>query len=168
MVTFSHFTLILATLFISTSALASLEDDVKALAKIVAIQQAELQSVKSKQAEGQAYYYTGAFATSKDWEADLIFNKNYGAFCKQLGKTLVRGEEITQHYHVGRGNGYFYKGWFYLGSRYCADDTHIYGTEQTGTYNVWRYNGNCGCCIDRGSSDPTHWSMEMSAIIYCK
>jgi hypothetical protein len=115
------------------------------------------------------YMYEGALATATEWEADLIFNKRYGRFCQAIGKTYVSHQELVNHYHPGRENGYFYAGWYYVGPRYCADDTLFATTESpstpTGSYSVWKYSGNCGCCI---ASNNGNWTIEARALITCK
>jgi hypothetical protein len=120
----------------------------------------------------QPYYFTGAFATPTEWMADVIFNGNYARFCQAIGKTYSRAEELQAHYtdpiwdstFSGRGNGYFYPGWYYVGSRFALTDTHTYGNGNVGDpYNVWKYNGGNGCCMARNS-----WTFERSAIIWCK
>ena len=120
----------------------------------------------------QPYYFSGAFATPTEWMADVIFNGNYARFCQAIGKTYSRADELQSHYSEpiwdntfnGRGNGYFYPGWYYVGSRFALTDTHTYGNGNVDDpYNVWMYNGGNGCCMARNS-----WTFERSAIIWCK
>ena len=110
------------------------------------------------------YYFHGSLATSSEWMADATWNSNYPRFCEAIGKTYVRSEQLQYHFQPERGNGYFYSGWYYSGTRYCEADTHIWGNGTAGwPYNVWRYSGECGCCPhDHG------WGFEASAIIWCR
>ncbi|OAD23752.1 hypothetical protein THIOM_000408 [Candidatus Thiomargarita nelsonii] len=99
--------------------------------------------------------------------ADVIFNGNYKRFCEAIGKTYVRAEELQAHYQIGRTNGYFYEGWYYAGARFCDSDTQVWTGGKTSpdyAYAVWKYSGKCGCCI------PVieNWTLERSAIIWCK
>lgn len=119
----------------------------------------------------QAYYFTGSLATPTEWMADVVFNGNYARFCQAIGRTFTHAEELQAHYteennsgFTGRGNGFFYQGWYYVGSRYAITDTHVYGeTDPNSPYSVWKYNGGEGCCISRSG-----WTFERSAIIWCK
>jgi hypothetical protein len=115
------------------------------------------------------YYFHGAFATPTEWMADVIMNGKYERFCQAIGRDYVKAETLQAHYHTGKGNGYFYKGWYYVGRRFCDTDTHVWGPGDTDNpYNVWIYNGNCGCCIDRSDGSSDQWTYERSAIIWCK
>jgi hypothetical protein len=121
----------------------------------------------------QPYYFNGSFATPSEWMADLVFNANYARFCEAIGRTFSRAEELQAHYtepgpagstDMGRGNGYFYQDWYYVGSRYADSDVHVYGNgDPADLYNVWQYKGGAGCCGARNG-----WTYERSAIIWCK
>ena len=128
---------------------------------------ATLQSVAQRLTtleQPQTHFYEGAFATPTAWEADLIYNKNYKRFCDALGKQYVSASELVHHYHSSRANGYFYKDWYYVGPRFCADDTGVYdAADPANPYSVWKYNGNCGCCVP-----STNWTIEVRALITCK
>ena len=51
-----------------------------------------------------------------------------------------------------------------MGPRYCTDDTPVYdAADPANPYSVWKYNGNCGCCIS-----STNWTIEVRALITCK
>ncbi len=119
----------------------------------------------------QPYFVSGSFSTHQEWMADLIFNKNYARFCQVINRTFVRAEGVQDHYteppsiQRGRGNGFFYPDWYYIGTRYALTDTHIYGDGDANfPYNVWQYKGGNGCCVWRSDT----WTMEVSAIIWCK
>jgi len=119
----------------------------------------------------QPYFVSGSFATPTEWMADLVFNKNYSRFCQAINRTFVRAEGVQDHYtespgmQRGRGNGFFYPDWYYIGGRYALTDIHIYGNGNAGDpYNVWQYKGGNGCCVQ----NDTAWTMEVSAIIWCK
>ncbi len=91
-------------------------------------------------------------------------NANYARFCTQIGKTFVSAAEAVGHYNSRASNGYFYDGWYYAGVRFCASDTHYSGGgDPANPYNVWRYNGGCGCCIE-----TAQWTFERRAIINCR
>lgn len=118
----------------------------------------------------QPYFVSGSFATPSEWMADLVFNKNFARFCQAINRTFVRADVVQDHYTeenyelTGRGNGYFYPGWYYVGTRVALTDTHVYGeTNPENPYSVWMYNGGNGCCIRRNG-----WTMEVGAIIWCK
>jgi hypothetical protein len=113
----------------------------------------------------QPYPFHGSFATPSEWMADLIFNDNYSRFCQAIGRTYSRVEELQNHHANSQsGNGYFYSGWYYSGTRYLASDTHIYGDgNPDNPYNIWKYNGGAGCCIERAGL-----AYETTAIIWCK
>jgi hypothetical protein len=118
----------------------------------------------------QPYYFTGALATPIEWMADAVFNGNYARFCQAIGRTFSRADELQSHFTdapatgIGQGNGHFYTGWYYVGTRVDSADTHVYGNGDPGdNYNVWKYNGGAGVAISRAS-----WTYERSAIIWCK
>lgn len=120
----------------------------------------------------QPYFVSGSFATPSEWMADLVFNKNYARFCQAISRTFVRAEGVQDHFteptgvQRGRGNGFFYPDWYYIGARYALTDTHIYGNgNPSDPYNVWEYKGGNGCCV---WSNTNSWTMEVSAIIWCK
>ena len=117
----------------------------------------------------QPHYFYGSLATPTEWMADVIFNGNYARFCQAIGRTYSRAETLTAHYtefpsHArGKGNGYFYKNWYYVGNRINDVDTHMYGNgDPLDPYNVWKLTG------------PDYpytlimWTFERSAIIWCK
>lgn len=116
----------------------------------------------------QPYYFYGALATPTEWMADVIFNGNYRRFCEAIGRNYSRAETLTEHYtegydSKGRGNGFFYKDWYYVGTRVDVGDTHIYGNgTPEDPYNVWKYNGGFGHAVTYAS-----WTFERSAIIWC-
>jgi len=129
-------------------------------------QQRQITELKEKIHAEKPYYFTGAFATPTEWMADVIFNGNYKRFCEAIGKTYVRAETLQDHYQTNRANGHFYKGWYYVGSRFCDSDTQVWTAGKTSPdyeYAVWKYSGTCGCCINKGN-----WTRERSAIIWCK
>lgn len=120
----------------------------------------------------QPYYFHGAFATPTQWMADLIFNQNYANFCQAIGKTYTRADVLQHHYTEpiwdpewpGRGNGFFYQDWYYIGLRYHETDVHVYGNgNPEDPYNVWQYKSGNGCCVY-----SHNWTMEISVIIWCK
>ncbi len=117
----------------------------------------------------QPYYFTGAFATPTEWMADVIFNGNYARFCQAIGRTYSRADELQAHYtepnlERGRGNGFFYQDWYYVGTRYALTDTHVYGNGNVDDpMNVWQYKGGNTCCVWKQA-----WTLERSAIIWCK
>ena len=116
----------------------------------------------------QPYYFSGAFATPTEWMADVIFNGNYHRFCEAIGRSYSRAETLTAHYtepytDEGRGNGYFYLDWYYVGTRAVSTDTHIYGNGiPDDPYNVWKYNGGPDYAMI-----TRQWTFERSAIIWC-
>ncbi len=111
----------------------------------------------------QPYYFSGSFATESEWMADLIFNKNYGRFCEELGLELDRVEVVHRHWNIHEGIGHFYADWYYTGSQFHEDDLHVWGDGETNNvYNVWQYKGGAGCCPERGG-----WTLETNAIIWC-
>ena len=118
----------------------------------------------------QPYYFNGAFATQTEWMADVIFNGNYARFCEAIGRTYSRAETLQAHYteypghpRGGRGNGFFYLDWYYVGSQYDPGDTHVYGNgDPTDLYNVWKYKGGSGY-----ANTLDLWTYERSAIIWC-
>ncbi len=110
------------------------------------------------------HMYSGKLATPTEWEADVIFNGNDARYCEAIGKQFVASEELVSHYTDPSQNGFFYEDWYYAGPRVCEADTHVYGeTDPTNPYSVWRYSGNCGCCVT-----STNWSMERRALITCE
>ena len=120
----------------------------------------------------QPYYFHGAFATPTQWMADLIYNQNYANFCQAIGKTYTRADVLQHHYTEpgwdsewsGRGNGFFYHDWYYIGLRYHETDVHVYGNgDPAHPYNVWQYKSGNGCCVA-----SHNWTMEVSVIIWCK
>jgi hypothetical protein len=124
--------------------------------------------VLQQKTDVMAYYFTGSFATPTEWMADVIFNGNYKRFCEAIDKTYVKAQLLQKHYHIGKGNGHFYSGWYYVGNRYCESDTHVWSQgKPEDNYNVWRYSGKCGCCIEQ-QAGKTRWTFEISAIIWCK
>jgi hypothetical protein len=131
--------------------------------------QTALSSLRDEIHAEKPYYFTGALATPTEWMADVIFNDNYKRFCEAIGKTYVKAETLQNHYQSGRENGWFYKGWYYTGTRFCDSDTHVWSAEGATSspdnpYNVWKYSGKCGCCIHH----ENRWTFEKSAIIWCK
>jgi len=119
----------------------------------------------------KAYYFTGSFATPTEWMADVIFNGNYKRFCEAIDKTYVKAQALQDHYQINKGNGHFYPGWYYAGVRYCGSDTLVWSKgngKPDNAYNIWRYSGKCGCCIDQKEISGTKWTFERSAIIWCK
>ncbi len=117
----------------------------------------------------QPYFFYGSFATPTEWMADVIFNGNYPRFCQAIGRTFSHAETLTAHYTEypsaprGKGNGYFYKDWYYVGQRINDVDIHVYGNgDPADHYNVWKVN------------EPDYpytvmtWTYERSAIIWCK
>ncbi len=115
------------------------------------------------------YFYSGAFATPNEWEADLMLNGNYGRFCQEIGKTFVSAKDVLKrHYNSGRGQGFFYKDWYYVGPRHSEVDTLYWAEDDAGKlptsgYNVWKYSGQRGCCIQ-----VENWTIELTAFITCK
>jgi hypothetical protein len=123
-------------------------------------------SITMDKLDEQPYYFHGAFATPSEWMADVIWNGNYARFCKAIGRTYVRAELLQEHFHIDRGVGYFYEGWYYTGRRFCDTDTHIWGNgDSDNLYNVWQYNGDCGANIQ---GVDVFWTRERSAIIWCE
>jgi hypothetical protein len=115
------------------------------------------------------YYFYGSLATPTEWMADVIFNGNYARFCQAIGRTYSRAETLTAHYTEypsaprGKGNGFFYKDWYYVGQRVNDIDIHIYGNgDPIDYYNVWKYNGS------QYAMTVLTWTFERSAIIWCK
>ncbi|MBI2128641.1 hypothetical protein HYU07_00230 [Candidatus Woesearchaeota archaeon] len=119
-------------------------------------------------------FFSGTLPTSVEWEADVIINGNYARLCDVVGRTYDGAVDAVAHYtHLGGGRGgYFYKDWYYVGPRFCDDDTWYYGSpspdglakdDPANLYTVWRYSGNCGCCPDING-----WTFERRAIVYCK
>lgn len=116
----------------------------------------------------QPYYFYGALATPSEWMADVIFNGNYTRFCESIGQTYSRAETLTAHYTEavgikGRGNGFFYLDWYYVGTRVDPSDLHYYGNgSPEDPYNVWIYKGAQYAVTSAG------WTFERNAIIWCK
>lgn len=117
----------------------------------------------------QPYYFYGSLATPTEWMADVIFNGNYARFCEAIGRNYSRAETLTAHYteypshNRGKGNGYFYQNWYYVGQRINEVDAHIYGNgDPNDYYNVWKINGQ-----DYPYTSDS-WTYERSAIIWCK
>lgn len=117
----------------------------------------------------QPYYFYGSFATPTEWMADVIFNGNYSRFCEAIGREYSRAETLTAHYtefpghNRGKGNGFFYLDWYYLGSKYNEADIHVYGSgDPDDFYNVWQYKGN------QYSNTMDMWTFERAAIIWCR
>lgn len=117
----------------------------------------------------QPYYFYGSLATPTEWMADVIFNGNYARFCQAIGRTYSRAETLTAHYTEypehprGKGNGYFYKDWYYVGARINDVDTHMYGNgDPLNLYNVWKLTG------PDYPYTLVSWTYERSAIIWCK
>ena len=111
----------------------------------------------------QPYYFHGALATPSEWMADVIYNGNYARFCEEIGRSYIRADELQAHSHIERGNGFFYSGWYYAGSRYHESDTHVSGDgNPDSNYNMWIYNDGGGCCITGHG-----WTFERSAVIWC-
>ncbi len=117
----------------------------------------------------QPYYFSGSFATQSEWLADVTFNGNYARFCEVIGREYSRAETLISHYTEpadvkGRGNGFFYPGYYYVGARYHVDDSHVYGNgNPDDIYNVWKYSGSAGWAIVMNG-----WTFERTAIIWCK
>ncbi|NHZ72811.1 MAG: hypothetical protein GWP17_06985 [Aquificales bacterium] len=125
-------------------------------------------SITLSQLGEQPYYFHGALATPTEWMADVVFNGNFARFCEEIGRTYVRADDLQSHYteagDVGRGNGYFYDGWYYVGPRYHSSDTHVYGSSDPNSgYSVWKYNGGGSSSVTRSG-----WTFERSAIIWCE
>lgn len=117
----------------------------------------------------QPYYFYGSFATPTEWMADVIFNGNYARFCQAIGRSYSRAETLTAHYTEypshprGKGNGYFYKDWYYVGNRVNDVDIHIYGNgDPADPYNVWKISA------PDYPYTAVMWTFERSAIIWCK
>ncbi|HNT73526.1 MAG TPA: hypothetical protein PKH77_00765 [Anaerolineae bacterium] len=121
-------------------------------------------SITQEKLGKQPYYFHGALATPSEWMADVVFNGNYARFCQTIGRTYSRVEELQAHYTIQRGNGCFYDGWYYVGSRQSANDIHMWGNgTPDDSYNVWQYHGSSYsvCNYD-------WWTYERSAIIWCE
>lgn len=117
------------------------------------------------------FYFYGVFAVQSEWMADVIFNGNYHRFCDNIQMEYSRAETLQAHFTEhhqdgsswhGRGNGFYYKDWYYVGSKFSPTDTFMYGDPNT-QYAVWKYNGDNGYAINTND-----WTFERSAIIWCK
>lgn len=127
---------------------------------------ARLLDLESRIGQPKPFYFHGAMSTPTRWIVDVIMNDDYSKFCSALAMNYTRHQVLQNHWHHGRGNGYFYEGWYYAGPRYCGDDVHVAGeADPTNPYSVWQYSGNCGCCIDLRNSA---WTREASAIVWCE
>ena len=130
-----------------------------------------LLSLKNEATKPQPHYFSGSLASPLEWMAAAVAKEDYTGFCQSLQKEYVSHTRIKHnHYSNRKGNGYFYKDWYYVGSEFCSGD-QLYWTNNSEKkdkdyqYAVRIYSGQCGCCID---TQHASWGMESAAIVWCQ